>query len=77
MLFRSSSPRECAPQQDLGTDEDGFDLENYDLNGETDWENMDLNSYGDSFDYNNVNQEVMRTNTHTRGVFQVAGLVKT
>ena len=77
LTLLGSSPRECAPQQGPGTDEDGFDLENYDLTGETDWENMDLNSYGDSFDYNDVNQEVMRTNAHIRGVFQVEGLVKT
>ncbi|XP_067096134.1 opticin [Osmerus mordax] len=58
LTLLGSSPRECAPQQGPGTDEDGFDLENYDLTGETDWENMDLNSYGDSFDYNDVNQEI-------------------
>ena len=39
-------------------DDEAFDMENYDLNSETDWENLDINIYGDSYDYDDLDQEV-------------------
>ncbi|XP_044022210.1 opticin isoform X2 [Siniperca chuatsi] len=38
-------------------DDEAFDLENYDLNSEMDWENLDVNIYGDSYDYDDLDQE--------------------
>ncbi|XP_060897344.1 opticin [Labrus mixtus] len=35
-----------------------FDLENYDLTSEVDWENLDSNNYGDSYDYEDLDQEI-------------------
>ncbi|KAG9352788.1 hypothetical protein JZ751_017364 [Albula glossodonta] len=46
----------CAPPGLL--DVETFDLENYDLNGETDWENLDLNNYGDTYDYDDLDLAV-------------------
>ncbi|XP_044022220.1 opticin isoform X3 [Siniperca chuatsi] len=39
-------------------DDEAFDLENYDLNSEMDWENLDVNIYGDSYDYDDLDQEI-------------------
>eukprot|EP00064_Thunnus_orientalis_P015291 superscaffoldBa00002805_g15341 len=39
-------------------DDEAFDMENYDLNSETDWENLDINIYGDSYDYDDLDQEI-------------------
>ncbi|KAF1391160.1 hypothetical protein PFLUV_G00039040 [Perca fluviatilis] len=39
-------------------DDEAFDLENYDLNSEMDWENLDTNIYGDSYDYDDLDQEI-------------------
>ncbi|KAJ8360372.1 hypothetical protein SKAU_G00168970 [Synaphobranchus kaupii] len=46
----------CAPPGVL--DVDTFDLENYDLNGETEWENIDLNNYGEAYDYDDLDQAI-------------------
>ncbi|XP_041639453.1 opticin [Cheilinus undulatus] len=35
-----------------------FDLENYDLTAEVDWDNLDANIYGDSYDYEDLDQEI-------------------
>uniref|UniRef100_UPI0037E8603B opticin n=1 Tax=Semicossyphus pulcher TaxID=241346 RepID=UPI0037E8603B len=35
-----------------------FDLESYDLTSETDWENLDVNIYGDGYDYDDLDQEI-------------------
>lgn len=51
-------PSTCAPQSGPEPDEEAFDLENYDLNGEMDWESLDLNNYGESYDYDDLNQEM-------------------
>ena len=48
-------------------DVDTFDLENYDLNGETDWENIDLNNYGDAYDYDDLEQPVSGTHGDCNG----------
>ncbi|CAJ1050764.1 epiphycan-like [Xyrichtys novacula] len=39
-------------------DGDVFDLENYDLTNEMDWDNLDANTYGDSYDYDELDQEI-------------------
>ncbi|KAJ8400183.1 hypothetical protein AAFF_G00398770 [Aldrovandia affinis] len=44
-------------------DVDTFDLENYDINGETDWENIHLNNYGDSYDYDDLDQAQIEVGT--------------
>ncbi|XP_035244507.1 opticin [Anguilla anguilla] len=46
----------CAPPG--VPDVDTFDLENYDLNGETDWENIDLNNYGETYDYDDLDPAI-------------------
>ncbi|XP_078139500.1 opticin [Centroberyx gerrardi] len=58
LVFLSPCPGMGAPQGDPGPDDGAFDLENYDLNGETDWENLDLNNYGESYDYDDLDQEI-------------------
>lgn len=39
-------------------DDEAFNLENYDLNSEMDWVNLDVNIYGDHYDYDDLDQEV-------------------
>lgn len=39
-------------------DEQPYDLVDFDMNGETDWENLDLN--GENYDYEDLDQEVRR-----------------
>ncbi|KAM4625941.1 opticin [Polymixia lowei] len=55
-IFFIHRPSLGAPQGDLGPDDGGFDLENYSLSSETEWE--DLNIYGESYDYNDLDQEM-------------------
>ncbi|XP_069007864.1 opticin isoform X1 [Embiotoca jacksoni] len=38
-------------------DDDAFDIESYDLTSETEWENLDINVYEDSYNYNDLDQE--------------------
>lgn len=52
LLILSPCPGTAAPPGE--PDDDGFD---YDLNSE-DWENLDVNIYGDSYDYDDLDQEV-------------------
>ncbi|KAJ8259481.1 hypothetical protein GJAV_G00169820 [Gymnothorax javanicus] len=51
----------CAPPGVI--DVDIFDLENYDLNGETDWENIDLHNYVDAYDYDDLEQAQIEVGT--------------
>ncbi|XP_029287957.1 opticin isoform X2 [Cottoperca gobio] len=39
-------------------DDEAFDLETYNLNSEMDWENLDANIYGDSYDYDDLDQKI-------------------
>lgn len=56
LVFLGLCPGLAAPP---GEPDDGvFDMENYDLNSETEWENLDINIYGDSYDYDDLDQEV-------------------
>ncbi|XP_023280455.1 epiphycan-like [Seriola lalandi dorsalis] len=55
MVFLSPCPGMSAPQGE--PDDEAFDVENYDLNSE-DWENLDVNIYGDSYDYDDLDQEI-------------------
>ncbi|KAG7235092.1 hypothetical protein INR49_003280 [Caranx melampygus] len=52
LLLLSPCPGTAAPPGE--PDEDAFD---YDLNSE-DWENLDVNIYGDSYDYDDLDQEI-------------------
>ncbi|KAL0978105.1 hypothetical protein UPYG_G00165950 [Umbra pygmaea] len=45
-----------APQGSPEPEEQPYDLEDFDLNGETDWENLDLN--GENYDYDDLDQEI-------------------
>lgn len=57
LLVLSPCPGTAAPPGEPGEpDDDGFD---YDLNSE-DWENLDVNIYGDSYDYDDLDQEVRK-----------------
>ncbi|XP_034055768.1 opticin isoform X1 [Gymnodraco acuticeps] len=56
VVFMGPSPNMAAPTG--VTDEEAFDLENYSLNSEMDWENLDVNIYGDSYDYDDLDQEI-------------------
>lgn len=56
LVFLGPCPGKAAPPGEL--DEEAFELENYDLNSEMDWENLDVNIYGDSYDYDDLDQEV-------------------
>ncbi|XP_029908051.1 opticin [Myripristis murdjan] len=58
LVFLSPSPSMGYPPGDPGPDDVSLDLENYDLNSETDWENLDLNIYGESYDYDDLDQEI-------------------
>ncbi|XP_061076645.1 opticin [Conger conger] len=55
------SSNRAAPPRVL--DVDTFDLENYDLDGETDWENIDLNNYGETYDYDDLDQPLIEVGT--------------
>ncbi|CAK6984312.1 opticin, partial [Scomber scombrus] len=55
LIFLDPCPGNAAPPGE--PDDEGFDMENYDLNSETDWENLDINIYGDSYDYEDLDQE--------------------
>lgn len=54
LLLLSPRPGAAAPPGE--PDDDAFD---YDLNSE-DWENLDVNIYGDSYDYDDLDQEVRK-----------------
>ena len=56
LVFMGPDPNMAAPPGK--PDDEPFDLENYDLNNEMDWENLDVNVYGDSYDYDDLDQEV-------------------
>lgn len=56
LVFLSAFPGMAAPPGD--PDDEAFDLENYDLNSEADWENLGINIYGDNYDYDDLDQEV-------------------
>ncbi|XP_053171915.1 opticin [Scomber japonicus] len=56
LIFLDPCPGNAAPPRE--PDDEGFDMENYDLNSETDWENLDINIYGDSYDYEELDQEI-------------------
>ncbi|XP_038553865.1 opticin isoform X2 [Micropterus salmoides] len=56
LVFLGPCPGKAAPPGEL--DEEAFELENYDLNSEMDWENLDVNIYGDSYDYDDLDQEI-------------------
>lgn len=56
VLFFSTCPGMAAPPGD--PDNEAFDLENYDLKSEADWENLDILIYGDNYDYDDLDQEV-------------------
>ncbi|KAM3877819.1 opticin-like [Diretmus argenteus] len=58
LVLLSPCPSTGAPQGDLGPDDGAFDLENYDLNDEMDWENLELNNYGETYDYDDLDQEI-------------------
>lgn len=58
LIFQGPCPSMPAPPGE--PDDDAFDVENYDLNSEMDWENLDVNIYADSYDYDD--QEVRETN---------------
>ncbi|XP_029631821.1 opticin isoform X2 [Salmo trutta] len=49
-------PSVCAPQGGAEPDEQPYDLDDFDMNGETDWENLDLN--GENYDYEDLDQEI-------------------
>ncbi|XP_058488248.1 opticin [Solea solea] len=55
LVFLSSCPGiEPLPVE---PDDDVFHMENYDLNTEIEWENMDVNVFGDDYDYDYLDQE--------------------
>ncbi|GAA6225560.1 epiphycan-like [Lates japonicus] len=56
LIFLSPCPGMAAPAGE--TDDEAFDMENYDLNTDMEWENLDVNSYGDSYDYDDLDQEI-------------------
>lgn len=56
LLLLGPRPGRAAPPGE--PDDEAFDLENYDLNSETEWENLDVNIYGDNYDYDDLDQEV-------------------
>lgn len=56
LAFLGPCPGFTAPLEE--SDEDPFDLENYDLNTVTDWGTMQPNIYGDNYDYEDLDQEV-------------------
>ncbi|XP_074531977.1 opticin isoform X2 [Halichoeres trimaculatus] len=56
LVLLGALPTSSAPPGE--PDADVFDLENYDLTNEMDWENLDANIYGDSYDYEDLDQEV-------------------
>ncbi|XP_037651707.1 opticin [Sebastes umbrosus] len=56
LVFMGPDPNMAAPPGK--PDDEPFDLENYDLNNEMDWENLDVNVYGDSYDYDDLDQEI-------------------
>lgn len=60
LICLSRCPGMAAPAGE--TDDEAFDMENYDLNTDMEWENLDVNSYGDTYDYDDLDQEVRGTN---------------
>lgn len=58
-------PSVCAPQGGAEPDEQPYDLVDFDMNGETDWENLDLN--GENYDYEDLDKEVKKMGVKGRG----------
>lgn len=56
LVFLGPLPSAPAPPTDL--DDETFGLESYDLNGETEWDNLNINIYGDNYDYDDLDPEV-------------------
>ncbi|XP_061641919.1 opticin isoform X2 [Phyllopteryx taeniolatus] len=56
LVFLGPCPGLTAPLD--GSDDDRFDLGNYDLNSVTDWDNLEPNIYGDNYDYEDQEIEV-------------------
>ncbi|XP_053725396.1 opticin isoform X1 [Synchiropus splendidus] len=54
LVFLGPHPAKAAPAHE--PEDDGFDLENYDINAVTDWEN--LNIYGDNYDYDDLDEKM-------------------
>lgn len=68
LIFQGPCPGMAAPPSE--PDDDTFDLENYDLNSEMDWEKLDVNIYGDSYDYDD--QQVREMNGWNTIIYNVA-----
>ncbi|XP_019734798.1 opticin [Hippocampus comes] len=56
LAFLGPCPCLTAPLEE--SDDDRFDLENYDLNSVTDWGKVEPNIYGDNYDYEDLDQEI-------------------
>ncbi|XP_077582883.1 opticin [Stigmatopora nigra] len=56
LLLLSPHPGLMAPV--VESDDHHFDLESYDLNSIVDWDNLEPNIYGDSYDYDDLEQEI-------------------
>ncbi|CAB1354055.1 unnamed protein product [Coregonus sp. 'balchen'] len=56
LTLQGPCPSVCAPQGGPEPDEQPYDLDEFDMNGETDWENLDLN--GENYDYEDLDQEI-------------------
>ncbi|KAJ7999504.1 hypothetical protein DPEC_G00195110, partial [Dallia pectoralis] len=60
LALLSPCPSLSAPQGNPEPGRQPYDLEDFDLNGETDWENLDLNgeNYAENYDYDDLDQEI-------------------
>ncbi|XP_049589932.1 opticin [Syngnathus scovelli] len=58
MALVFSGPYPCLTAPLRESDDDSFDLDNYDLNSVTDWDNLEANIYGDTYDYEDLDQEI-------------------
>ncbi|XP_040889120.1 opticin [Toxotes jaculatrix] len=56
LVFLSPCPGIATPPGE--PDDEVFGIENYDLNSETEWDNLDINIYGDNYDYDDLDQEI-------------------
>ncbi|XP_077386095.1 opticin [Festucalex cinctus] len=56
LVFLDPCPGFAAPLDE--SDDGHFDLEDYDLNSITDWDNLESNIYGDNYDYEDLGQEI-------------------
>lgn len=63
LQFLGPGPGMAAPPAE--PDDEGFDLENYDLTSVTDWGNLDVPVYGDGYDYGDLDQEIEGYSVHS------------